>query len=140
MEKAKQPTKACYRCDGTGHSANDCRFKEVTCNHCRKKGYIAKACRSRNRQPGAKPVRRASEGNSEEDPIEPLMAVRITGKYTPPLEVRVLIDNYSLHMEQDTEHPGLLFQRISFSSCGQIVSWNHPLLGYRHTHTSLSRL
>ena len=133
-------TKACYRCNGTGHSANDCRFKEVTCNHCRKKGHIAKACRCRDRPLGAKPVRRVSEGDTEEDPIEPLMAVRSTGKYTPPLKVRVLIDNDSLPMELDREHPGLLFQRISFGSCGQIGNWNHPLLGYRHTHKSLSPL
>ena len=95
-------TKACYRCRGTGHSANDCRFKEVTCNHCRKKGHIAKACRSWDRPPDAKLVRRVSEGDTEEDPIEPLMTVRSTGKYTLPLEVRVLIDNYSRPMELDT--------------------------------------
>ena len=49
-------TKACYQCDGTGHRADDCRFKEVTCNHCRKKDHIAKACRSRGGPPGAKPI------------------------------------------------------------------------------------
>ena len=95
-------TKACYQCDGSGYRTDDCLFKEVTCNHCRKKGHISKACRSRDKPPGAKPVRRVSEGDTEEDPIEPLMAVRITGKYTPPLEVRVLIDNCSLPMELDT--------------------------------------
>ena len=99
-------TKACYRCNGTGHSANDCRFKEVTCNHCRKKGHIAKACRSRVRPLGAKPVQRVSEGDTEEDPIEPLMAVRSTGKYTPPPPPPPpplnLIDNDSLPMELDT--------------------------------------
>ena len=95
-------TKACFRCNGTGHSANDCRFNELTCNHSQKKGHIAKACRSRNWPLEAKPVQRVSEGDTEEDPIEPLMAVRSTGKYTPPLKVRVLIDNYSLPMELDT--------------------------------------
>ena len=95
------PTNACYQCDGTGHRADDCRFKEVKCNHCRKKGHIAKACRSRDKPPGAKPVQRVSEGDTEEDPIEPLMAVQSTGKYTSPLEVRVLIDNCSLPMELD---------------------------------------
>ena len=95
-------TKACYRCNGAGHSANDCWFKEVTCNHCRKKGHIAKACRGQDRPLEAKPVRRVSEGDTEEDPIEPLMAVRSTGKYTPPPKVRVLIDDYSLPMELDT--------------------------------------
>ena len=83
MGKAKQPRPKPVT-DAMGQdTVNDCRFMEVTCNHYRKKGHIAKACHSRDRPPGAKPVRRVSEGDTEENPIEPLMAVRSTGKYTP---------------------------------------------------------
>jgi hypothetical protein len=36
----------CYRCNGTDHLADKCRFKESTCNHCHRKGHIRAACRS----------------------------------------------------------------------------------------------
>lgn len=37
---------AYYRCRLMNHKANDCRFKEVTCHSCGKKGHIKRACRS----------------------------------------------------------------------------------------------
>uniref|UniRef100_A0A915PA01 CCHC-type domain-containing protein n=1 Tax=Meloidogyne floridensis TaxID=298350 RepID=A0A915PA01_9BILA len=41
-----KPTHACASCGRTDHWRNDCRFKDVTCNKCKKKGHIAKVCRS----------------------------------------------------------------------------------------------
>ena len=41
----------CYRCEGP-HHPNSCRFKTSQCNYCRKKGHIAKACRSRKQSRG----------------------------------------------------------------------------------------
>lgn len=35
----------CFRCGGT-HYANDCKFKGTVCHVCRKKGHLAKKCRS----------------------------------------------------------------------------------------------
>ncbi|XP_061883310.1 uncharacterized protein K02A2.6-like isoform X1 [Entelurus aequoreus] len=35
----------CFRCGG-GHYANDCKFKDVVCHACNKKGHLAKKCRS----------------------------------------------------------------------------------------------
>ena len=40
----KQNTPKCYRCDGQGHYANECRFKEAICHKCKKKDHIKKAC------------------------------------------------------------------------------------------------
>ncbi|CAC5370680.1 unnamed protein product [Mytilus coruscus] len=37
----------CYRCGGN-HLAADCRFKDVKCHSCKKKGHIAKKCRNRS--------------------------------------------------------------------------------------------
>ena len=47
----------CYRCGRTSHSPSDCKFKEVTCNHCGKKGHIAPVCRSKakSQQPAPAP-------------------------------------------------------------------------------------
>jgi hypothetical protein len=41
----KQNTSKCYRCDGQGHYANECRFKEAICDKCNKTGHIKKACK-----------------------------------------------------------------------------------------------
>lgn len=98
----KAPPKPCYRCAGTGHKPNECRFKDVTCHHCKQKGHIAKACRNKGKAQGARPVRRVHEKDSEEDVTEPMMAIQSTNRYLPPLEVRVSMDNCSLSMEIDT--------------------------------------
>ena len=43
----KLNTPKCYRCDGQGHYANECRFKEAICHKCNKKGHIKKACKGK---------------------------------------------------------------------------------------------
>ncbi|KAJ8044412.1 hypothetical protein HOLleu_07152 [Holothuria leucospilota] len=40
-------SKSCYRCNGTDHTAADCRFKMYECNKCHKIGHLARACRSK---------------------------------------------------------------------------------------------
>ncbi|XP_071145297.1 uncharacterized protein [Mytilus edulis] len=37
----------CYRCGGN-HLAAECRFKDAKCHSCKKKGHIAKKCRSKS--------------------------------------------------------------------------------------------
>lgn len=41
-----QPVRSCYRCGKEGHSPSACHFKDIVCRNCRKKGHIAKVCRS----------------------------------------------------------------------------------------------
>jgi hypothetical protein len=43
----KQSTPKCYRCDGQGHYANECRFKEAICHKCKQTGHIKKACKGK---------------------------------------------------------------------------------------------
>lgn len=42
-------TKPCYRCGGRNHLPRNCRFKDSTCNYCKKKGHIAKVCLSKQK-------------------------------------------------------------------------------------------
>ena len=53
MAKGKQAVKfsssnnkQCYRCNGKGHTPQNCKFKEAVCHGCNKKGHIVKACRA----------------------------------------------------------------------------------------------
>ena len=59
FEATKRPRWPCYRCNGTGHYHQDCRFKEAICDACKKKGHIKAACRSLRNRPG---VERPDEG------------------------------------------------------------------------------
>ena len=36
--------KSCYRCNGTNHTPDKCRFKDEICHACSKKGHIKRAC------------------------------------------------------------------------------------------------
>jgi len=45
--------KTCYRCKGK-HKATACPFKEAECHACKKKGHMAKVCRSRLPKPSQK--------------------------------------------------------------------------------------
>ena len=96
------PQKPVTDVGGTGHRPNDCRFKEVSCNYCHGKGHIARACHNKDKKPGAKPVRRVTDEETKEDPIEPLQAAKCTGKQVPPLKLRVSIDKCNLPVEIDT--------------------------------------
>ena len=54
FNKSAQPTqtptkrtKRCYRCNGTDHDQQRCKFKDAICHYCHKKGHIAPACRAK---------------------------------------------------------------------------------------------
>lgn len=44
--------KACYCCGSEGHLGEDCQHKETVCNHCSKRGYLARVCCSKPPQTG----------------------------------------------------------------------------------------
>ena len=48
--KDQRAESACYRCGGR-HIAATCRFRDTVCNYCRKRGHIARVCRSRQDRP-----------------------------------------------------------------------------------------
>uniref|UniRef100_A0A3B3C493 CCHC-type domain-containing protein n=1 Tax=Oryzias melastigma TaxID=30732 RepID=A0A3B3C493_ORYME len=40
-------SKKCFRCGGTNHLANDCRFASEKCHNCGKMGHIRRVCKMR---------------------------------------------------------------------------------------------
>ena len=122
----------CYRCGGK-HKQLDCRFKASVCHACKKRGHLARVCRTRqahqqgehagrrNRRPPNHDHQRPSttgQTNSvdegETHPVvgtEPQLTSASGGSYTLypvqtervcPIQVPVMIDEASVHMELDT--------------------------------------
>ena len=52
----------CYRCGGTNHDSNKCKFRNETCNYCKKKGHLAKVCNLAKKQKNGK--RNQKNGNT----------------------------------------------------------------------------
>ena len=47
--RSQQARKVCYRCGGNDHAPTACKYKEFTCNKCKKRGHLARVCRSSDR-------------------------------------------------------------------------------------------
>ena len=98
---------ACYRCGGP-HLAPECKFKEVFCRFCKKKGHLAKVCRAKLQnddasQPGQK-LNLVEEHSEESDPENAncysMFAIRSTGG--DPITMDVCINSIPITMEVDT--------------------------------------
>ena len=116
--------KTCYRCGGHSHAPGDCRFREYTCNKCKKKGHLAKMCRKPDQaempspppQKGRKPPQAGAQHKSRnsrqyrqtntirepiaEDTIAPLF--NVNGKSANPITVALDVNSKKLSMEVDT--------------------------------------
>ena len=104
--------KPCYRCGCNNHTANECKFREATChNNCGKVGHIAPACRSpkksvkSRRTPMSKPQTKWVEVEmelTEQALDEELAMFTIGASASPPIEVKVHINDKPVVMELDT--------------------------------------
>ena len=116
------PRFICYRCGGT-HKAPDCKYKDAICNSCKKKGHLARACRStpanteapRNRKqrqqansqspvvPSKKDTKTTKthhlDAGSDEDEYNLFIVTSSTNK---PLTVSLTLNGANLIMEIDT--------------------------------------
>ena len=45
-EQKHQQIQSCFRCGDSRHSPNNCRFKNIDCHGCGKRGHIKRACLS----------------------------------------------------------------------------------------------
>ncbi len=122
------PPSKCYRCGGL-HDSNNCRFKEATCNSCKKVGHLAKVCRS-SQQSGANPsaqqqqqrkkfVKRSGQHQIEEQFNSDIVHVDVNcaelpRKYLLPIS----LNGHQLKMEVDTGAAVTLVNEFVWNSIG----------------------
>ena len=105
-----QPTASptCNRCGARSHKANDCKFKDAVCYHCKKVGHLAQVCRSRKREGGQQKPRGTHQleevqnhDQSEDSPTYTLFRTSM-GNKPKPILVTMIIDKKELQFEVDT--------------------------------------
>ena len=116
---------SCYRCGGNHHQSN-CRFREVECHSCKKKGHIAKVCRSKLNAKKAHKVSEEQDQSSEKSDEEILAVFSTTSRSAmEPMSVVVQVNQLNLTMEVDT---GASVSLISEATYEQLWQENRPKL------------
>ena len=103
----------CYRCNGTSHTADKCRYKTAKCHQCGKLGHFQRACRSAPIDTGHRSQRKKSKQRAQT--VQQLSTQIINQvKGENPLQANVTINEKKLAMEVDT-----------CASVTPIISLNH---------------
>jgi hypothetical protein len=95
----KQNTPKCYRCDGQGHYANECRFKEAICHKCNKKGHIKKACKGKKISDTRK---LHLLGDNEDDESDSYGIYSLSKKANDAIVIKPCVEKVNIPMELDT--------------------------------------
>ncbi|KAK0145350.1 hypothetical protein N1851_015749 [Merluccius polli] len=113
----------CYRCGGSNHAAQVCRYKTETCHKCSKVGHIARMCTTKDRQGHTQYVAESSNettGNGNDDELfgsYPMNAVYPTytvGNGKEEITVNVQLEGTPLEMQLDTGAAVTLVSEVVF--------------------------
>jgi hypothetical protein len=95
----KQSTPKCYRCDGQGHYANECRFRESICHKCKKTGHIKKACKRKNISDTRK---LHLLGDNEYDESDSYGIYSVSKKTKDAIVIKPCVEKVNIPMKLDT--------------------------------------
>ena len=137
---AKPPAdrKPCFRCGGQ-HDHTQCRFRDVECHACGKRGHLKRVCRSRptdGRTPGPKqPIHKAQQ-DVLDLPAEYTM-YPVTGPNAKPWQTPISVEDHSLVMEVDTGAAVTVISEATFNQVGGVSSLPqlHPSMVKLRTYT-----
>ena len=108
----KPTSVTCYRCGGP-HLATVCKHITIVCNHCKKRGHLARVCGSKKKQ--QRQVEQAKQGEStkfvgtsadgdeqldQDNAYEVLNTIRNPGQ--EPIYMNISLNDVSVQMELDT--------------------------------------
>ena len=96
----------CYRCGGT-HLPKDCYFKDVEYHFCKKRGHIAKVCRTKTKAEGHRYQHKTHQLTTEDEETETETEIYsiynlANNKVSEPIMVTVIANQAALTMEVDT--------------------------------------
>ena len=135
-------TKPCYRCGKEGHEPHSCGFRETICHHCKKRGHLARVCRSkapnvtgasgkaswRPKKGKRGPVKWLGVSMEKEaqptEETEERVILRLGGPPSKPITVEVEINGQSLLMEVDTGSAVSLISQDTQQKCFPQVKLN----------------
>ena len=91
---------ACYSCGSTEHSRNQCRFRNVVCSRCKRRGHIARVCKKGNMENNRVEQRLDSDAVFSEDDLFTVFDVNSLS--TSEISVPLQIENEECCMQLDT--------------------------------------
>ncbi|KAK0144151.1 hypothetical protein N1851_017503 [Merluccius polli] len=113
----------CYRCGGSNHAAQVCRYKTETCHKCSKVGHIARMCTTKDRQGHTQYVAESSNettGNGNDDelfgsyPMNAVYPTHTVGNGKEEITVNVQLEGTPLEMQLDTGAAVTLVSEVVF--------------------------
>ena len=116
--------KSCFRC-GADHAPETCKFRDVTCHYCKKRGHIDKVCLSKKRGTSAKmtsPQNRKHVHHVHDETFasddEFIQSVRENGRATSgKFWVKPQINGCAIDFEIDTGSAVSILPRTIFDDC-----------------------
>ena len=109
FNKYKEKPK-CYRYSSEDHLANTCRFKDIVCNKCHRRGHIAKACRTRRQSTDGKrtavnhisPTNRSIDVHNDYNSEDDVIHIHAFTGFTSPYSIELFINGTLMTFEIDT--------------------------------------
>lgn len=92
-------SKQCFRCGNANHMANKCKFRDVVCHYCKKRGHLRKMCLKEN-----KSVNVIEKQNQSEDYVYDLLKLTCNTLH-PKVMCTLKINNIDINFEIDTGSP-----------------------------------
>ena len=129
----------CHRCGSKGHKAPACRFKNAKCHSCGKIGHLKRVCRSKGRPtsaPRGNPSHKVHRVSGEEPEQSDEYVLHNLGSNndSPPVKVKVIVDNRPICMEIDT---GVGPSLVSQSTFNELFPFHLHLFDFEHIPGSL---